>query len=199
MLGWIKNALKPKNSKKQIEPSKELIEAGFHYIQLVKSRIIEASFTEEGKLFYGDLKSKEYPLITQALCAYFAARTDYELEERGVSENIRDEIWNEIITAVYEEIGISSEFESIMKPLIANHMGLVRGMIETKGVTDYEAVATMLTIMSSIEPKNQSIIVNGVKEIKPSFDQNRVNAMLTQYEKYARYLDTIALESQSNG
>lgn len=192
MLNWIKNAL-TRGSKHQPQLSEKLIETATIYIQLVKSRIIEGLVNDEAKLLSADAKTEQQPLLMPALCAYFAARTDYELENRKVSQKIRDQIWSEIIEAVFEEMDISNQVASIMHPLILQQMGLVRGVIETKGATDYEAVATILTVMSSVNNQVSSQKPDGEPNINPI----RVNILMQKYEGYSSYLNTIAAESQN--
>lgn len=194
MLNWIKNVFTG-GSKNQAQLSEKLIEAATSYIQLVKSRIIEALVTDEAKLLSANVKAEQHPSLMPALCAYFAARTDYELENRKVSEKVRDQIWPEIIEAVFEETGIAGQVALTMHPLVLQQMGLVRGVIETKGATDYEAVATTLTVMSSIN--NQVISQKSGGE--PNINRNRLNVLMQKYEGYTSYLNTIAAESHSNG
>lgn len=189
MLNWIKNAF-IRGSKNQSQLSEKLIEAATIYIQLVKSRIIEALVTDEAKILSPNVKVEQHPLLMSALCAYFAARTDYELENRKVNEKIRDQIWSGIIEAVSEEIGEDNQVASIMHYIVLQQMGLARGVIETNGATDYEAVAIMLSIMSSTD--NQVASQKG----EPNINRNQVNVLMQKYEGYASYLNTIAAESQ---
>lgn len=194
MLNWIKNAF-TRGSKGQSQLSEKLIEAATIYIQLVKSRIIEALVTDETKLLSVNVKAEQQPLLMPALCAYFAARTDYELENRKVCEKVRDQICYEIIEAVFEEMGIANQVALALHPIVRQQMGLVRGVIETKGATDYEAVATILSVMSSVN--NQ--VANPKPGGGPNINRNRVNVLLQKYEGYTFYLNTIATESQNNG
>ena len=194
MINWIKNIF-TRRWKHQPQLSEKLIETATIYIQLVKSRIIEALVTEEAKLLSANVTAEQHPLLMPALCAYFAARTDYELENRNVSKKVRDQIWSEIIETVFEEMGLVNIAASTMRSITIQQMGLARGIMETKGAKDYEAVATMLNIMSSTNKHTASHNSRG----EPNINRNQVNILLQKYEGYAHYLNTMATESQKNG
>jgi hypothetical protein len=192
LLSWIKKAFTSQTSEHNNQISEKLIETSSIYIQLVKSRIVGAMVTDEALLMPHNVLNDTHPLLMSALCAYFAARTDYELEERKVSEDTRDQIWSEIINVVFEEMDITGEVASTMRYLTLNQMSLAAGVIETKGVTDYEAVSTLLTIMS----KDRNAAESNDSETDSPIDRNRVNTLMQKYEGYSSLLDTIAAEFQ---
>lgn len=194
MLNWIKNIFGSRDGKGKIQMSDQFLEAGGDYIQLVKSRIIEALVTDDAKLLPNNASADQRFSLLLALCAYFAARTDYELETRGVAETIRDEVWPHVFESVFIEMGVSNQVASVARPLILGQMGLTKGMIEKKGVGDSEAVTQTLTILSG----SAAAIASREKEAPLEVNLKRVADLLEQYSHYKSYLDILALQAKAN-
>lgn len=190
MLNWIKKLLGTKGTASTAQLSARFIEAGGSYIQLVKSRIIEALVTEHVTLLPASSSAEQRFSLLLALCAYFAARTDYELETRRVSEAFRDEVWPHVFEAVFEEMKISNHVASVARPLILGQMGLVRGMIQTKGAGDSDAVAQTLAVLSGSAAK----IAGAENDVPLSVNAARVAHLLEAYAGYRSYLDVLAAE-----
>ena len=101
MFKWIKETLGVKPKKKY---SQELMKATALYIQLVKSSIIESLCVEECLLVPETSSSNQKIPLMFALCSYFAARTDFELEQKFVSPDVREGVWSSIIDMVFEDM-----------------------------------------------------------------------------------------------
>lgn len=169
--------------------SNEFHDAAGEYVQLVKSRILEALVTDNARLAPSGAASAA---LLAPLCAYFAARTDYELELRGVAQKLRDEIWPQVIDTVFEEMEIDGQAATVTRTLVLGQMGLVRGVIETKGPEDSAVLGKLLEVLALRDLK-EAPAAPGAK-----VDYGRLAAMLAQYQGYLRYLDVIAKEGRAH-
>ncbi len=183
MFKWIKETLGVKPKKKY---SQELMKATALYIQLVKSSIIESLCVEECLLVPETSSSNQKIPLMFALCSYFAARTDFELEQKFVSPDVREGVWSSIIDMVFEDMGIFGQAESVARTVILGQMGLVKGAIHHNKATANNAytVSTLLQVLSN--QKDSQTVLN----ISPS----RVERLLREYEGYMPHLDAIIAE-----
>lgn len=190
MLSWIKKLFLGKPKKHNIKFSEEFFEAGGLYIQLVKSRIIESLVTDYLQILSKDASPDHRFTLMLALCAYFSARTDYELEKRNVIQSVRDEVWPHVFEAVLVEMDITGKLAEFSRIFILKQMDLVRGMIKTKGVDDAEAVITTLEILSQTAAE----LANNNSPMH--LDHSRILVLLDKYSGYSNYLDNIASEAR---
>ena len=189
MLNWIKKLFVGKSQKNNIQLSEEFLDIGGLYIQLVKSRIIESLVTDYLQILSKDASHDHRFALMLALCAYFAARTDYELEKRSVTQSVRDEVWPHVFEAVLVEMDITGKLAEFSRIFILKQMDLVRGVIKTKGVDNTEAVITTLEILSQTAAK----LANDKSPIH--LDHSRILLLLDKYSGYSSYLDNMASEA----
>jgi|GEM_PF-3362152 len=191
MLSWINKFILGKPKKDDITLSDEFYEAGGLYIQSVKSRIIESLVTDYLQILSKDALPDHRFILMLALCAYFAARTDYELEKRNVIQSVRDEVWPNVFEAVLAEIDTKGKPADFSRIFILKQMDLVRGILRVKGADDTEAAITILEILSQTAAE----LANNKSPIH--LDHSRILVLLDKYSGYSKYLDTAFLISTS--
>ncbi len=162
------------------------------YLNLVKSRVIGALVVKEELLVPADLPSEaKFGLLT-ALCAYFTARTDAELELRGVAENLREYVWRSLPPIVLDEMGFSGSRKAFAHELILRQTGLIRGVMESNGNANAPALAKAISVMSRGELKSRAVdrLFNGESW------EAAVTGLLAKYERYMPQIDRLSSSSR---
>ena len=156
-------------------------------VNLVKSRVIGAVVVgDELLLPTGTTTEQNYGLLT-ALCAYFVARTDMELERRKVSEPLRKYVWSAIPEAVLEEMEFSGTRYPLAMRTILGQSGTFRGVLETHGPDNAAILAkTLLVVAPALGATSQDT------QSQEVFVADRVSVLLEKFNHYGRYLDEIA-------
>jgi len=164
-------------------------EASEVYVRLVKSRTIGAVIVREELLLLPDATAvQNYGLLT-ALCAYFIARTDWELEHRGVPEPLREYVWSNIPEAVLEEMSFTGSHRSLAMQAILGQSGIFRGVIDTHGPANATILAKTLLVMS---PASRAAESDTQKEEDLIA---RISVLLEKFNLYGRYLDKMAAQA----
>lgn len=158
------------------------------YLNLVKSRVIGALVVKEELLVPAGLTPEaKFGLLT-ALCAYFTARTDAELELRGVPEDLREYVWASLPTIVLDEMGFSGSRKALAHEMILRQTGLIRGVMESNGNANAPALARAISVMSRGELKSTEVdrLLNGESW------EAAVSGLLAKYERYLSHIDRLS-------
>lgn len=167
-------------------------EAAEIYVSLIKSRTIGAIVVHEELLLPSDTTAeRNYGLLT-ALCAYFIARTDTELERRAVPESLREYVWSAIPDAVLEEMSFTGVRRSLAMQAIRDQAGIFCGVIETHGPANAKILAKTLLVMSPARRTSRS----DCREEEEDFTA-RILILLEKFNRYGRYLDKMAAQARS--
>jgi hypothetical protein len=160
------------------------------YVNLVKSRTVGAVVVREELLLPPDTTAeRNYGLLT-ALCAYFIARTDTELERRAVPEPLREYVWSAIPEAVLEEMSFTGVRRSLAMRSILGQSGIFRGVIETHGAENATVLAKTLLVMAPAPRAPQS------DTRKEEVDLTvRISVLLEKFNLYGRYLDRMVAQA----
>jgi hypothetical protein len=165
--------------------------AAENYVNLVKSRVIGAVVVDEEFLLPPDASPEQRCGFLSALCAYFVARTDMELDNRGVPPQLREYVWSAIPEAVLDEMDSSGTHRTQAMQLILGQSGAFRGVIETHGPTNAQALAQTLLVMSkSSVPRCPTLDTAALCD--------GVSGLLAKYERYGRYLDALASHARGD-
>ena len=158
------------------------------YVNLVKSRVIGAVVVNDELLLPpGTTSEQNYGLLT-ALCAYFVARTDAELEDRNVPKRIREYVWAAIPEAVLDEMEFSGTRRSVALHAILRQSGLFRDVFETHGPANTAVLAkTLLTMAPTLGATAAQSI-----QSQELFVAGRLSVLLEKFANYGRYLDAVA-------
>lgn len=163
------------------------------YVNLVKSRTVGAVVVREELLLPPDTTpERNYGLLT-ALCAYFVARTDAELERRAVPEGLRKYVCSAIPEAVLEEMNFTGVRRSLAMQAILSQSGIFRGVIETHGAANAAVLAKTLLVMSPAPRASQSDAQKEEVDLTA-----RMSVLLEKFHLYGRYLDRMAAQASGD-
>lgn len=173
---------------------RKFVELSSIYTQLVKSSIVSALIIDTTKLIPSSAPSEQQYALMLALCAYFAARTDYELEIRSVNQSARDMVWPHIFDAVLAEMhsdkGLSIVEIETLRLYYNGQVGTMAGACRSKsnGFNDVDLLCTILVVLISTPDQNEA------KDFVPviSICKEAVVSLLNGYLNYTPVLDNLA-------
>ncbi len=178
---------------RSVQVSEPFDQAAASYLNLVKSRIVGAVVVRDELLLPESTTSEQkYGLLT-ALCGYFVARTDMELEQRKVPERQRKCVWAAIPEAVLEEMNFAGTRYSMAERAILKQSEFFRGVMETHGPANAAVLAKTLLVMAPP--------VGALTRDSPSQEAaltSSLTLLLEKVARYDRYLDAIATHARSD-
>jgi hypothetical protein len=170
------------------EYSARFDDAARTYLDLVKSRIVAALIVKDEMIFRTVLPAEIKLALIVSLCAYFTARTDFELEKRGVPDHPREYVWGILPEIVLEEMNLAEEEQEPLKSIILDQTGLFRGLIETQGPKNAPAISKSIAVLI-----RGNRTADGIDDVViPAVLEAGVTRLLSTYEKYLQYVEALA-------
>lgn len=168
----------------------DFYDAGYSYLNLVKSRILESVVTPERKIFPTAASPQDQFVLIVFLASYFSVRTDLELSERGIPQPFRDEMWSRLIDAVFDDMNSGGGDTRAFKHLAVGQMELLRGVIVQNGVENTQAIAdSLLVFLSSAKKINGEASKIATQESIDKTIKAGLDMLLERYDSYLNYLD----------
>ena len=190
MFGIFRRFFGNDTSGKSLRMSQDFYDAGFNYLNLVKSRILESVVTPEKRIFPASASPQDKFILVVFLASYFSVRTDLELSKRDIPQPFRDEMWSHLIDAVFDDMNSGGGDTRAFKHLAVGQMELLRGIIVQNGAENTQAIAdSLLVFLSSAKKINGEASKIATQEAIDKTIKTGVDTLLEYYDSYLSYLD----------